>query len=246
MRATAPLLILLNGCVIVDGGKDSTPTEEVQAFPTCVIPVGATAGTSTWDDAGELELELHGTVEDEGTGVPPEGCIDANAWLSGGSSDASGAWWVVVNDGDLGRYTVAAATLGAAPDLDVGQEIYVSWTWQENSPFAGHYGYNELEIGDFEEATVAWVANGASLAAIHPPRQLSLARGDELYRAATDCYTEVGYALDATMDGTSVSLDFGESASLGGYGIIHGGTTASEDLVCSEVSGDQTHVALIR
>jgi len=244
MRAAILLSMALSACVIVDGKPDS-PAEDVSSFPTCVVPEDATPETSTWDDASELELELHGTIVDLGSGLPGNGCLDANGWLGGRAADASDAWWVLVDDGELGRYTVASTTLGAVPSLEVGQEVHVTWTWQANSPFAGYYGDNELKIGDWEEAPVAWVGNGGSLASLHPPYELSLTLGDELYRVATECYTEVGYALNATVDGNTASLDFGETASLSRYRIAHGGTTVGEDLSCSETSGDQTHVALI-
>lgn len=244
MRVTTLLPLLLPACVLTDGKTDDT-AEDVTAFPTCVVPEDASSETSTWDDPGELELELHGTVVDKGSGLPTNGCLDANGWLGGVEADAGDAWWVLVDDGELGRYTVASSTLGSVPSLEVGDEVHVAWTWQEDSPFAGHYGSNELKIGDWEEAPVAWVGNGESLAGLHPPYELSLALGDELYRSATDCYTEVGYALNATVESNTTTLDFGETASMGRYRIAHGGTTAAEDLSCSEVSGDQTHVALI-
>lgn len=218
-----------------------------QSFPTCVIPLDDPALEQSWVDVGEAELELQRTlVVEQGTGAPGADTEASARFAECGLPDEPATWWALLADEDGAHWLAGASTAGSTPALEVGQQLGLRWSWEENSPFAGHYGGNELTLLDFEEALVAWVANGWGIGTMSVPSLVSLSAGEEIFRERTECYVSVGYALDVSIGDSAASLCFGESASLDGFTVTHGGLTNAEDLSCSETSGDSFQVAVVR
>lgn len=248
------LFFPLAACVAGDKGDTSDTTDTAGTgdwvlVDSCVIAMGQSPEDISYADEGggaSLSHEFSGTVREVGSGAPSEGCTRFETWRSDGTSDATDAWWFVVSDITEQFWTVGVQELGDDAAPEVGETVTVTWAWQEEVPFAGQAGSTELDVEDFEGAPIAWVGVGAGLSVFDPPREVSLSVGAEIGRETLECYTEVAYELDASAEGNSASLGFGEAASLGRYTVVHGGTVDAVDPTCSETMGSETRVGVRR
>lgn len=246
MRALIPLTLLLSACDPATSTGVCEADDPIVPVASCLVPLDDPALLESWRAVGEAEVELPSAVIDAlGEGSPDGDSASFEGWSDCGL-DGDAVWWARVVDPEGGRWLVGASAGGATPGWEDGQQIALRWSWEEDSPYAGHYGLNELTVEDYEGALIAWVAHGWSLAGLDVPDGLSLARGEEISREEGECYTEVRYALDVSREGDEATLCFGESASLTGYTVVYGGATEAEDLQCSETSGDVIHVAVLR
>jgi hypothetical protein len=211
-----------------------------------MIQSGQSPDDIVYDGNAALIATVHGIVEEVGRGVPPEGCTGFDSWRLGEEEEAGLRWWFTVMDDEQQKWTLSVQELGDEVAPRVGEEIYADWTWQQEVPMIGQPGKSELNILDFEGVPIAWVGVGAGLALFDPPRELSLSVGRELGRRKLACYTEVAYTLRAQVGNTTANLDFGESAHLGRYTVVHGGTVSAEDRTCSETAGSLTRFGLRR
>ena len=241
------VLVLFVACA----GNPPIPLPEPEApawlaVGGCMIQSGQTPEDITYDGDGRVLASIHGRVEEVGTGLPSEGCTHFGDWRLGQESQAELRWWFTVQDDEQQKWTVGVQELGDDVAPEVGEEVYVDWTWQDEVPMIGQPGKEELYIGDFESAPIAWVGVGAGLSLFDPPNELSLSVGKEVERRKLDCYTEVAFTLRAQVGTATANLDFGESAHLGRYTVVHGGTVSAEKPTCSESAGSLTRIGMRR
>jgi hypothetical protein len=231
------------------GGPIDLPVEKAPDWlevDGCLIPSGQSPTEIQVEEGSSQNIGVHGFVGEVGTGSPEEGCTSFGSWRLEEETEPDLQWWFTVTDEEQQKWTVGVQELGDEAAPRVGEEVHVEWSWREELPMTGQPGKSELHILDFEGAPIAWVGVGAGLSLFDPPSELSMSVGKELSRRTLDCYTEVAHSLKAQVGDSIANLDFGESANLGRYTVVHGGTVNAIDPTCSETMGSLTRIGMRR
>lgn len=202
---------------------ESPPLPELFA---CLAPEDA--NTDAIQVAGFIEAGVAGTVTHVGESVPTSGCVSVEQWLAG-EAWVRPVWWIALVDKAGLEWTVATDIPLQAPELLEGQDVLVSWRWDEAIPDVQPEHFELLVTKDL--APVLYVADRATTAELQVPEGVAIDAGDTLLTCEDGCATQQWVDLVVTAGGTTAPLATGSTTKLGDIEYFHAGSlrVAGED-----------------
>jgi hypothetical protein len=210
------------------GGTGGTPhcPAGAPAFSVCavssadVLPltIGAAGAGGAAQDA---VVGASATVEAIGTGAAPAQCQSARLFGSAASSD----WWLQVRTADTTLWTIGVHGLGNPPDIQIGDHVALDVRIRRYSPSdlsdpladrrSKSTGY--IQLSSATGTPLVWAGSDADM-----PTWLTLARGQPLCDYMPGSCNLTRYAVLATINGSSMTMQPFGTAHIGDYSFAIG------------------------
>jgi len=242
----ALLALSLCGCDAADAGadagaqpdagaeSDTTGADTGAALPSCeglteprlaacVVEAGTTQDAPEWIEEG-VTHDLAGVVVETGAGAPPDDCLHRGPNYSavhGAAAEVlAPARWFRLEDAAGTVWTVWLLLGEHTPALATGEAVVVH-SFYRMEPFAPSPGH--VLVTRPGGALVAWFGTDGTAEALAPPEGVTLVRGAAVCAQSDDCGAWAGYALDVTAGESAAAVGYGETATVGGLQVVHGG-----------------------